>query len=77
MSFPWLSGRTLLIIFTIILNDGATKCKYSSIEDVQTAELEQILNCTVEGDWDISKDKRKIAYIKNMPHEMKKLYCLK
>ncbi|KAG1655467.1 NADH dehydrogenase [ubiquinone] 1 alpha subcomplex assembly factor 3 [Nymphon striatum] len=39
------------------------KWKYPSTEDVQTAELEQILNCTVKGEWDITPDTRKRFFI--------------
>ncbi|KAG1683162.1 Low density lipoprotein receptor adapter protein 1-B [Nymphon striatum] len=39
------------------------KWKYPSTEDVQTAELEQIVNCTVKGEWDITPDTRKRFFI--------------
>ncbi|KAG1652005.1 ATP-binding cassette sub-family A member 3 [Nymphon striatum] len=39
------------------------KWKYPSTEDVQTAELEQIGNCTVKGEWDITPDTRKSFFI--------------
>ena len=39
------------------------KWKYPSVEDVQTAEKEQIVNCiVVEGNWDITPDTRKRVF---------------
>ena len=40
-------------------NSSDCKWKYPSIEDVQEAELDQLVNCSVEGHWDIAPDKRK------------------
>ena len=40
-------------------NSSDCKWKYPSIEDVQEAELDQLLNCSVEGHWYIAPDKRK------------------
>ncbi|KAG1681045.1 Pyruvate carboxylase, mitochondrial [Nymphon striatum] len=46
------------------------KWKYPSTEDVQTAELEQIVNCTVKGEWDITPDTRKrFCIIENIKAE--------
>ena len=36
--------------------------KYPSKEDIQAADVDQIVDCTVEGAWDISPDKRKRVF---------------
>ena len=40
-----------------------TEWKYPSREDVQQAEEEQIVQCPVEGEWDITPDKRKRIFV--------------
>ena len=43
------------------------KWKYPRIEDIQEAEIEQIVICDVEGHWDITPDKRKRLFtVKNI-----------
>ena len=43
------------------------KWKYSHIEDIQEVEIKQIVNCNVEGHWDITQDKRKRLFkVKNI-----------
>ena len=40
-----------------------TEWKYPSKEDVQRAEEEQIVRCSVKGEWDITPDKRKRVFV--------------
>ena len=40
-----------------------TEWKYPSTEDVQQAEEAQIVRCEVEGEWDITPDKRKRIFV--------------
>ena len=42
-----------------VLKGPHSKWKYPSKEDIQVVEPEQIVDCVVEGEWDISPDSRK------------------
>ena len=47
--------------------DCHNKWKYPSQEDAHTAEFEQIVNCAVYGEWDITPDTGKIFFtVKNI-----------
>ena len=45
-----------------VLKGSNAKWKYPSSEDIQTAKLEQLVNCDVEGEWVITPDNRKRIY---------------
>ena len=42
-----------------VVQNCHNKWKCPSKEDIQRADMEQIVNCLVEGDWDITPDTRK------------------
>ena len=52
------------------------KWKYPSTEDIQTAEAEQIISCSIEGNWDITPDTRKRHFsLQNQKLVEKKFAC--
>ena len=45
-----------------VVSDADILWKYPNSEDLQLAEKVQILNCDVNGEWDISSDTRKRTF---------------
>ena len=42
-----------------VIKDSHTKWKYPTKEDMDNADLDQIVDCNIEGDWDFTPDCRK------------------
>ena len=45
-----------------VLKNSDTRWKYPSREDIHEVDSDQLVNCVIEGEWDMAPDARKRYY---------------